>query len=265
MNKDQQARWQAKTPEQRFLNTLGSEFNQAPRIAQAILEDARSCLLGSENELQPGQMRVILAVRGAGHGKAVRELATKEAVWTIDAGEEDYEVGQKHGRRAMRQQRILRLLDEALAQGTVATQEDLARVLQVTVRTIKRDCKTLREAGIYLPTRGNLQGIGRGQTHKAQIVKYWLEGQTYDQIARQTHHSVTAVQRYIQAFVRVVELHVRGLPSDEIALLLQVSRPLAEEYLALYEVHDSPFARQRLAEQLQRLKKRSPRVKKGAV
>lgn len=265
MNSDQVARWQAKTPEQRFLNMLGKEFNQPSRIAQAILADATSCLLGTEEHLQPGQMRVILAARKAGHGKAVRDLATKEVIWTVDAGEEDYEVGQEHGRRAMRAQRILRLLDEALAQGAVATQEDLARALQVTVRTIKRDCKALREKGIYLPTRGNLQGIGRGQTHKAQIVKYWLEGQTYDQIARQTHHSVTSVQRYIQAFVRVVQLHERALPSDEIALLLQMSRPLTEEYLALYEIHDSPFARQRLVEQLQRLKNRSPRVKRGVA
>lgn len=265
MNKDQVARWQAKTPEQRFLNMLGNEFNQPSRVAQAILADATSCLLGTEENMQPGQMRVILAARGAGHGKAVRDLATKEVIWTVDAGEEDYEVGQKHGCQKMRQQRILRLLDEALAQGAVATQEDLARALQVTVRTIKRDCKAMREKGIYLPTRGNLQGIGRGQTHKAQIVKYWLEGETYDRVARQAHHSVTSVQRYIQAFIRVVQLHGRGLPNDEIALLLQMSRPLVEEYLAIYAEHDSPFARQRLAEQLQRLKKRSPREKKGVA
>jgi predicted transcriptional regulator len=263
MNEDQVARWQAKTPEQRFLNMLGNEFNQPSRIAEAILADATTCLMGTKENLKPGQMRVILVARGAGHGKAVRDMVTKEVIWTVDAGEEDYEIGQKHGRRMMRQQRILRLLDEALAQGAVATQEDLARVLQVTVRTIKRDCKVLRENGTYLPTRGNLQGIGRGQTHKAQIVKYWLEGQTYDQVARQTHHSVTSVQRYIQAFVRVIQLCERGLTSEEIALLLQVGQPLVEEYLAIYEVHDSLFARQRLAEQLQRLKKRSSKVKKG--
>jgi DNA-binding CsgD family transcriptional regulator len=165
----------------------------------------------------------------------------------------------------MRQQRILRLLDEALAQGAVATQEDLARVLQVTVRTIKRDCKALQAQGIYLPTRGNLQGIGRGQTHKAQIVGQWLAGKTYDQIARQTHHSVTSVGRYVQTFVRVLQLHERSLPSEEIALLLQVSRPLVQEYVAIYEAHDTPLARQRLAEYLQRVKKRPQGSKKGVV
>ena len=265
MNKDQIARWQAKTPEQRFLNTLGKEFNQAPRVAQAILADAEKCLLGFEENLKPGQMRVVLAARGAGHGKALREIATKDVIWTVDAGEEDYEVCQQHGRQAMRQQRILRLLEEALAQGAAATQEDLARALHVTVRTIKRDCKTMQARGIYLPTRGNLQGIGRGQTHKAQIVGHWLAGRTYDQIARQTHHSVTSVQRYMQAFMRVVQLHERGLPMAEIALLLQVGHPLVKEYLAIYEAHNTPLARQRLAEQLQRLRNRPQGVKKGVV
>jgi biotin operon repressor len=263
MNKDQVVRLQAKTPEQRFLNMLEKEFNQAPRIAQVILADAQSCLLGSSKSLKPGQMRVVLAARGAGHGRALRATPTKEVVWTVDAGEADYEVGQGEGYRAMRRQRILRLLDEALAQGGVATQEDLARVLNVSPRTIKRDCVAMRAQGISLPTRGNLQGIGRGQTHKREIVGRWLGGETYDQISRHTHHHVTSVQRYVQAFVRVVQLHQRDLPGEEIALLLQLSRPLVAEYLAIYQEHDAPLARQRLSEQLQRLNHRPHGAKKG--
>lgn len=265
MNRDQVARLKAKTPAQRFLTMLGKEFNQPPRVAQAILADAKKCLLSTGENLKPGQMRVVLAARGAGHGKALRDIVTKEVIWTVDAGEEDYEACQQHGRRALRQQRIMRLLDEAMSQGGLATQEDLARVLQVTVRTIKRDCKAIQSQGISLPTRGNLQGIGRGQTHKAQIVGRWLEGMTYDQIARQTHHSVTSVQRYIQAFVRVIQLHERALPSEEVALLLQLSQPLVKEYLAIYEAHDTPLARRRMSEQLQRLTHRLQPEKRGGV
>ena len=128
----------------------------------------------------------------------------RDVVWTIDAGEKDYDTCRQHGNPEMRRQRILRLLNEALAQGAVATQEDLARVLQTSVRTIKRDFKIMQAQGFYLPTRGNLQGIGRGQTHKAQIVGSWLAGKTFDQIARQSRHSIASVQRYFQAFVRVV-------------------------------------------------------------
>ena len=265
MNEDEAGRLKAKTAEQRFLNVLKSEFKQAPRMAEAILDDARTCFLGTSESLRTGQMRVVLSSRGAGHGRAMRETATREVTWTVDAGEEDIEIGQREGRHAMRRQRILRLLDEALAQKAVATQEDLARVLNVSVRTIKRDCAALQAQGIYLPTRGNLQGIGRGQTHKAQIIGRWLGGETYDQIARHTHHSVASVQRYMKAFVRLVVLHLQGLPVEEIAMLLQISRPLVQEYLAIYDKHDTPLARQRLTEKLQRLNHTPQKVKRGVV
>ena len=145
----------------------------------------------------------------------------------------------------------------------MASQEDLARVLQVSVRTIKRDIKALSEQGLYLPTRGNLHGIGRGQTHKAQIIQRWLQGQTYDQIALQTRHSNTAINRYVQTFVRVIELHQQDFADSQIALLLQIGVALVQEYLAVYVQNDQPACRERLKEQLQRLSG-ADRVKKGA-
>lgn len=133
------ARSQSKTVEQRFMNVLQDDFHQAPRVAEAILLEAQSCLLGDEAMLQPGQMRVILVDRRAGHGQKLRQTATVEVVWTVDAGAEDDEVLLKHGREALRRTRIQRLLTEAVEQGGAASQEDLARVLSVSVRTIKRD------------------------------------------------------------------------------------------------------------------------------
>ncbi len=258
-------RMQAKTVRQRFLNILQDDFNQPRRIAQAIVEDAESCLLGSGEEMQPGQMRVILAASGESHAQPMKGTTTKEVVWTVDGGCEDNEVKQQHGRKALRKMRRQRLLSEALTQGAVATQEDLARGLNVSVRTIKRDCAELQEAGIYLPTRGNLQGIGRGQTHKAQIVGRWLLGGTYDKISRQTHHSVASVQRYIQRFAQVMQLHRRNFPVEEIALLLNMGQALVQEYLAVYRENETDLARQRLDEQLQRLQNRSRSAKKGAI
>lgn len=256
-------RMQAKTARQRFLNILQDDFDQPRRIAQAIVDDAESCLLGSGEGTQPGQMRVILAGYGESHAQPMRRTAMKEVVWTVDGGQEDHEVKRKQGNQALRRMRIQRLLSEALVEGAVATQEDLARALNVSVRTIKRDCAELREAGIYLPTRGNLQGVGRGQTHKAQIVGRWLRGETYDQISRQTHHSVTSVQRYIQGFAQVMQLHRLNIPVEEIALLLQIGQVLVKEYLAIYHENETELSRQRLDEQLKRLQNRSQSAKKG--
>jgi len=252
MDSQEMERLAVKTPERRFLRVLEQEFGQAPRVAQAVLEEAQ-CLFGASRQLGPGQIRTILTKRQAGHGRALRDTASVEVAWSVDAGAEDREVLRRDGKAALRRVRLQRLLGEAIEQGGVATQEDVARALQVSTRTIKRDYAHLQAEGMYLPTRGHLHAIGRGQTHKAQIVGRWLRGETYDQLVLHTHHCITSVQRYVQAFVRVMELHRQGFSEGQISLLLQVSVPLVQEYVAVYQQHDAPADRERLAEQLQRL------------
>ncbi len=260
MNEAEVARLQAKTKEQQLIHMLQTDYQQSPRMAQVLLEDLQACWAGGQ--VQPGQMRVMLVALTARHGQALAETRQTEVVWTVDAGAEDYEVQRQYGMTAVRQQHIQRLLDEAVAQGAVASQEDLARVLQVSVRTIKRDCAVLEAQGVYLPTRGHLKGIGRGQTHKALIVGRWLQGETYDQISRATHHAVSSVQRYVQAFCRVMQLQQQGLPIDEIAVLVQLGWPLVADYQAIYAQHATPFVQTRLAAQLERLQQRGTAEKK---
>jgi DNA-binding Lrp family transcriptional regulator len=257
-------RQQAKTPEQRFLRVLEADFGQAPRVSEAILEEAQKCLYGETSALRPGQVRVLLTAIEAGPGRILLETELKEVIWTVDAGQEDLRVKQEHGSVSLRRVRIQRLADEAVAQGGIATQEDLARVLNVSTRTIKRDSKALEAEGIYLPTRGRLKGIGRGQTHKAQIVGRWLRGETYDQIHLHTRHSLVSIKRYVQSFVRVVDLHQQGLPESQIAFILQLSDYLVGEYLALYHQYDTVEYQTRLTEQIERLR-RAPCEKKGAL
>ena len=177
--------------------------------------------------------------------------------WTIDAGAEDQEVLSKHGRVALRQVRIQRLLSEAVEQDALASQEDLAHVLHVALRTIKRDCKELQEQGFWLPLRGNVRGIGRGQSHKALIISRWLQRETYDQLERSTKHTVVSIRRYVQTFLRVVELHQAGFAPAEIAHLTQCGLALVEEYLCVYDECDEPLRRDKLQEELERFRRSS--------
>jgi CRP-like cAMP-binding protein len=260
---DENRRFQAKSREQQFLNMMVHEYNFASKIAQAVLADAQECLLGQPTQLKPGQMRVVLLKQDAAHGRSLRQMATREVTWTVNAGQEDREVEKKQGRVALRQARIQRLLGEAIEQGAVATQEDIAAALQVTTRTIKRDCAQMQQRGLALPTRGNLKGIGRGQTHKGQIVGRWLRGETYDQIALHTRHSLSCIQRYVQTFARVIQLHRQSFALGETSLALQISEALVQEYLAVYRQNDTPFCRQRLQQQLERLSGTGTEPKKG--
>jgi len=263
MNETEAERLAAKSKEHQMLQILEHDFAQPPRVAAALLQEIQTWYAGqAEAPVQPGQMRVYLVALKARHGQALADTRQTEVVWTVDAGAEDYALQQQEGPTALRRHRLQRLLDEAVTQGAVASQEDLARVLQVSVRTIKRDCAALEAQGVYLPTRGHLKGIGRGQTHKALIVGRWLQGETYDQISRATHHSVGSVQRYVQAFCRVLQLQRQGVSTEEIALLLQIGWPLVADYQALYTQHANPFVEARLAGQLARFQQRTTSEKK---
>lgn len=157
MDKQTIERLRAKTPEQLFLQSLENDFQLAPRVAAAVLEKVQDHLLSSSKGLGPGQIRVVLTRINAPHGRRLRETDLVEVVWTVDAGEEDLELLQRAGRPALWRSRIRRLLEEALDQGAVATQEDLARALQTSVRTIKRDCTHLKAEGQPPRTRGYIR------------------------------------------------------------------------------------------------------------
>ena len=246
-----------KTLDQRFRYELEIGFEMAPRVAQGIVEAAKNTFgldeaSGRQNgRLRPGQIRQVIAATGARHGRPLRETEMVEVVWTIKAGEEDQEVLREEGAQALRRVRILRLVDEALAQGGEPTQEDLAKALGVTGRTIRSDVATLEADGYRVATRGKRQGVGRGQTHKVIIVELYLKRHTYTEIKRRTRHSVTAIKRYIRTFGRVVMLDHKGLSVGEIAFAVGISERLTEEYLGLYERYDTSEYRARLAEMVQ--------------
>jgi hypothetical protein len=252
MNQEEIARSQMKTPEQRFKQMLWQEFGFAPKVAELLLQEAQTHLLGQPGELRPGQMRVVLTAYEASHGQTLAETPQREIIWTVDAGAEDRQVMQAAGAVGLRRHRLRRLLSEALEQG-----------LQVSSRTIKRDFAALQAAGEWLPSRGKLFGIGRGQTHKAQILRRWLQGETYDQLVLRTRHSLVSIRRYVQTFVRVLQLHQQGFEDSQIALLVQIGLPLVQEYLAVWQENDTPACRERLAEQLQRLQQSPEGQKKS--
>ena len=254
----------SKTPEAQFLRILQEDFKEAPRVAEAILAEAKEALHGTERHLKNGQIKYTLAKRAARSGQPLSETESIEIIWTLYTGKDDINLLKEQGAVALRQAKIMRLLTEALEQNAVATQEDLAYVLHSSVATIKRDFKALQAQNISLPSRGYIKGVGRGQTHKTQIVSRWLKGQTYDQISQAVHHTHASIKRYINTFARVVWLHrqEKYLP-HKIALVIQISENLVQEYLALYERFNTDAYQERLSACLERIyQPKSPRQEK---
>jgi len=267
MARTQRQRLSEKTVERQFLHELESDFELAPATTRALLEAAKQVLLPSmgDGEVGEGQMRVTAVGVNEPAGKPLREMKKMSVVVSVDGGTEDLEVLERYGATHLRRVRLLRMAEEALDQGGVLTQEDLARLLQVGVRTVRRDVAVLRASGEWVPTRGTVKEMGRGQSHKAKIVELYLKGWTYTEIARRVRHSGSAIKRYVESFGRVVVLWERGVrEAGEVGYLIGMSERLAREYLVLRRRYDRRAYRDRLEEIVGQVRRavRPPAVEK---
>ncbi len=100
---------------------------------------------------QPVSQAVRLPAADAPSGRPLTPDEFAEVVWTVLTYEDRAIV--QTGRR--RQAQIKRLLEEAREQGAAARVEDLAKVLDVSVATIRRDLRAIRNAGVAVTTRGS--------------------------------------------------------------------------------------------------------------
>lgn len=238
-----------KTVERQFLYELETDFELAPAASRAVLATAQQVLLISGDEPRQGQMRLTVVSVKEPSGKPLAAMKKVSVVATVDAGLEDLEVLREFGVQGVRRARVLRMTEEVVDQGGVLTQEDLARLCQSDVRTIRRDVVALRAEGRWVPTRGAVKEMGRGQSHKAKIVEMYLRRMTYSEIVRRARHAASSVKRYVETFGRVVVLWEKGVrEAGEIGFIVGVSERLAREYLALRERYDTTEYRDRIEE-----------------
>ena len=93
---------------------------------------------------------VLLARRDAPTGRRLTATDMTAVTWTIASPEDDLATDDISRRRA----RLLRLVNEAVAQQAAPTVGDLAGALGVSEATVRRDAAHLRAQGVGLPTRG---------------------------------------------------------------------------------------------------------------
>ena len=57
----------------------------------------------------------------------------------------------------------------------------------------------IRRCELFVPTRGMIMDIGPGVTHRAEIVRLYVEGYTEPEIVRRTQHTYDSVaSRYLR-------------------------------------------------------------------
>jgi len=156
----------------------------------------------------------------------VLDLVTDDDVDTILKREPR---GQKILRKA------LRLCHQAYEQGALLGNCDLAVLLNVGDSYVASLlCEHERATQNVVPRRATLHDMGSGMTHKRIIVKKrFAEGKDPDQVARETYHSLEAVDRYLGQYDRVRHCRLQGLSKEETAFTLDMSVSLVLEYLEI--------------------------------
>lgn len=240
-----------------FINHLIAGMNCSMFEAKAILNtvyEVYEPFLDNGARMKPGQISFeVVSVENSAK-KKLSECIMKTVILTLDAGEEDLLIRQKSGVIVLRQYRLQRICNEAFQQGGLLTVEDLAnRLLNCGESTINRDIRALKAQSIVLPLRSTIKDMGRAITHREMIVRHWLLGMEFSEIARRTSHSVEAVANYVDKFRRIICLAKDNHEIKTIAFLVKVSVALAQQYFDLYQTLEIvPHRKQELDELLKK-------------
>jgi hypothetical protein len=222
-----------------FINHLQAGMNCSMFEAKAILNavyEVYEPFFDNSARMKPGQISFEVVSIDNSPKKKLSECIMKTVILTLDAGEEDLLVREKSGVISLRQHRLQRICNESFQQGGLLTVEDLAnRLLNCGESTINRDIRALKAHGVVLPLRSTIKDMGRAITHREMIVRHWLLGMEFSEIARRTNHSVEAVANYVDKFRRVICLAKDNHEIKTIAFLVKVSIDLAKQYFELYQ------------------------------
>jgi len=134
--------------------------------------------------------------------------------------------------RQWRLRKAIRMCRQAYEQGGLLTNHDLSEILNLADSLIAQLLANYeRQNKTLIPRRGTVHDADNSLSHKWIIChKRYVEGKSADQIARETYHSLEAVDRYLGQFDRVRHCLQQGMDTAEIARILNCSVSLVEVY-----------------------------------
>lgn len=240
---------QDKTLKNALAHRLAQEFPRlgGPRIlalcAELILEVLQSHLQPREH-LQHGQA-LWLGFSVNDPPTRLKRTADSDLVpLVLDLSTHD-DVQQRLDRKSKDQRllhKALRLCEQAYHQGALLSNCDLAELLNAEDFTLAHLLSAHeRDTGKVVPRRATLHDVGSGLTHKRIIIlKRYRDGKPADQIARETYHSLEAVDRYLGQYDRVRHCRLQGMSKEATAFTLNCSLSLVQQYLDLDQELEDP-------------------------
>lgn len=227
-----------------LIQRLGAEFPRlgGPRIldlcAELILEVIDQHLVSSER-VKHGQVlwSAINAQDRPHRGQRATNTRTIPVILSLSDSADLEDRLEKKSWAEVRLQRAVRLCREAYQQGGLLSNIDLSLLLGLGdshVASMLVDYE--KEHNEIIPRRTTLHDMGSGVTHKRIICrKRHLEGKDPAQLARETWHTLEAVDRYLGQYDRVRHCRQQGMDTTETAHILACGERLVREYLQIDE------------------------------
>jgi len=136
--------------------------------------------------------------------------------------------------RELRLKKLERWTGQAYDQGGLLSQLDLAILLNTTEMTTGQYVREYHDLyGRPLPTRGNIQLIGSGQTHKREVIALYLKGYLVPAICQKVKHSQESVERYIHDYEAIRVLATKFDDVDLISRIVRLKASVVKQYLDL--------------------------------
>lgn len=239
-----------KAAKEAIIARIAEDLRLTPFLARAYYQQmAQYFQQYAGLELQDNQVSYCAVADHEPAGKKLSDCVRLSVRLTLHASDDLENLEQ--GIVQLRRRRIARLCQEAHDQGALLTQEDLAVLLTTSVSTIKRDLRALRAENTFLPTRGQQRDIGPGTSHKPEIIRRYLAGESLTNISRSMRHGIDSMQRYLQAFRQVALMTEQGLEPQVIRKASRLSERLVADYQELFaQATDDPQMQGRLQDLL---------------
>lgn len=231
-----------KTLQNAVSHVIGEQFPRigGPRMrelcAQMILEVVQAHVRPTEH-MRHGQVLWLGIALDDPPRRYRRTVDTRLVPVVLDLSlAEDIELRLERKPSAERLQlKAVRLCQQAYAQGALLSNCDLAELLgrgDASIANVLVAYET--KTGKLVPRRATLHDVGTGLTHKRIICwKRYAEGKPADIVAKETYHSLEAVDRYLGQFDRVRHCRQQGMSPEKTAFTLNCGVALVNEYLAI--------------------------------
>jgi hypothetical protein len=138
---------------------------------------------------------------------------------------------------AIIKQGIARITKEAYWQGALLSMRDIGLLTWRQGTSISAYRKSYeKEQNVSLPHTGSLQDMGSCVSHKSIIIKkITIDKKDPLVVARETNHSIGAVDRYMKDFNRVRVCYQDGKDEQFISLATGLNKFVVNEYVKLIE------------------------------